>query len=253
MAMLDVDEIHTYYGESHVLHGVSLTVGAGEGVALLGRNGAGKTTLMRIIAGVLAADAGEVAISGRDVTRLPTQARVRHGLAITHQIVRPFRSMTALENVALAAGHRLTANPLRALLRYERVNEEKRARTVLAQVGLAGEEEKPVTALPLGHLKRLEVARALAVDPILILLDEPLAGLNHREAASLADVIAAINGAGITIVLVEHNLGEVMRVCRRLLVLDQGRIIDDGAPGKVMANPAVRAAYLGTGQAHAAA
>jgi branched-chain amino acid transport system ATP-binding protein len=99
----------------------------------------------------------------------------------------------------------------------------------------------------------LEVARALALDPALILLDEPLAGLNHREAASLADGIAAINAAGITIVLVEHNLGEVMRVCRRLLVLDQGRIIDDGAPGKVMANPAVRAAYLGTGQAHAAA
>jgi len=250
---LEAKALAIRFGGVNAVAGVSFAVAPGELVGLIGPNGAGKTTLMRIIAGVLAADAGEVAISGRDVTRLSTQARVRRGLAITHQIVRPFRSMTALENVALAAGHRLTANPLRALLRYERVNVEQRARTVLAQVGLAGEEEKPVTALPLGHLKRLEVARALAVDPILILLDEPLAGLNHREAASLADVIAAINGAGITIVLVEHNLGEVMRVCRRLLVLDQGRIIDDGAPGKVMANPAVRAAYLGTGQAHAAA
>ena len=149
------------FGGVNAVAGVSFAVAPGELVGLIGPNGAGKTTLMRIIAGVLAADAGEVAISGRDVTRLSTQARVRHGLAITHQIVRPFRSMTALENVALAAGHRLTANPLRALLRYERVNEEKRARAVLAQVGLAG-------------------------DPILILLDEPLAGLNHREAASLA-------------------------------------------------------------------
>ena len=250
---LEAKALAIRFGGVNAVAGVSFAVAPGELVGLIGPNGAGKTTLMRIIAGVLAADAGEVTISGRDVTRLPTQARVRRGLAITHQIVRPFRSMTVLENVALAAGHRLTANPLRALLRYARANEEKRARAFLAQVGLAGEEEKPVTALPLGHLKRLEVARALAVDPILILLDEPLAGLNHREAASLADVIAAINGAGITIVLVEHNLGEVMRVCRRLLVLDQGRIIDDGAPGKVMANPAVRAAFLGTGQAHAAA
>jgi branched-chain amino acid transport system ATP-binding protein len=250
---LAADALAIRFGGVNAIAGVSFAVAPGELVGLIGPNGAGKTTLMRIIAGVLAADAGEVAISGRDVTRLPTQARVRRGLAITHQIVRPFRSMTVLENVALAAGHHLTANPLRALLRCARANEERRARAVLAQVGLAGEEEKPVTALPLGHLKRLEVARALALDPALILLDEPLAGLNHREAASLADGIAAINAAGITIVLVEHNLGEVMRVCRRLLVLDQGRIIDDGAPGKVMANPAVRAAYLGTGQAHAAA
>jgi branched-chain amino acid transport system ATP-binding protein len=250
---LAADALAIRFGGVNAVAGVSFAVAPGELVGLIGPNGAGKTTLMRIIAGVLAADAGKVAISGGDVTHLPTPARVRRGLAITHQIVRPFRSMTVLENVTLAAGHRLTANPLRALLQHERTNEQRRARAFLAQVGLAGEEGKPVTALPLGHLKRLEVARALALDPVLILLDEPLAGLNHREAARLTDVIGAINAAGITIVLVEHNLGEVMRVCRRLLVLDQGRIIDDGAPGKVMANPAVRDAYLGIGQAHAAA
>src|SRR5262249_39493105 len=168
-------------------------------------------------------------------------------------IVRPFRSMTALENVTLAAGHRLTANPLRALLRYGRRREEARAREILAKVGLSGEGHKPVTALPLGHLKRLEVARALAVDPSLIMLDEPLAGLNHSEAAKLVDLIAEINAGGITTILVEHNLAQVMRGCRRLLVLDQGRIIADAAPDRVMADPAVREAYLGVASEHAAA
>jgi len=250
---LEVDALAIRFGGVNAVAGVSFSVARGELLGLIGPNGAGKTTLIRIIAGVLAPDAGRVSISGRDVTGLPTESRVRRGLAITHQIVRPFRSMTALENVTLAAGYRLTANPLRALLRYGRAPEEARAHAVLARVGLADEEGKPVTALPLGHLKRLEVARALAVDPVLILLDEPLAGLNHSEAGRLADVIAAINATGITIVLVEHNLAQVMRVCRRLLVLDQGRIIDDGSPGTVIANPAVRAAYLGPGQAHAAA
>jgi branched-chain amino acid transport system ATP-binding protein len=252
-AALQVDAIAIRFGGIQAVAGVSFSIARGEMVGLIGPNGAGKTTLLRIIAGVLAPDTGRVMISGNDVTRLSTARRVRKGLAITHQIVRPFRSMTVLENVALAAGHRLTANPFAALVRCKRAAEEARACAILANVGLSGEEHKPVTALPLGHLKRLEVARALAVDPILILLDEPLAGLNHSEAATLIDVIAAINVAGITIVLVEHNLAEVMRVCHRLLVLDQGRLIGDAAPNDVMANSAVREAYLGTGPKHAAA
>jgi branched-chain amino acid transport system ATP-binding protein len=252
-AALHVDAVAIRFGGIQAVAGVSFSIGRGEMVGLIGPNGAGKTTLLRIIAGVLAPNAGRVMISGTDVTRLSTARRVRKGLAITHQIVRPFRSMTVLENVALAAGHRLTANPFAALVRCKRAAEEARARTILANVGLAGEEHKLVAALPLGHLKRLEVARALAVDPILILLDEPLAGLNHREAATLVDVITAINVSGITTVLVEHNLAEVMRACRRLLVLDQGRLIGDAAPNDVMADPAVREAYLGTGTRHAAA
>jgi branched-chain amino acid transport system ATP-binding protein len=250
---LHVDAVAIRFGGIQAVAGVSFSIGRGELVGLIGPNGAGKTTLLRIIAGVLSPDAGRVAISDIDVTRLPTELRIRKGLAITHQIVRPFRSMTVLENVTLAAGHRLTANPFAALLRCKRAAEEGRARAILAKVGLSDAEHKLVTALPLGHLKRLEVARALAIDPILMLLDEPLAGLNHSEAAKLIDVIAAINATGITIVLVEHNLAEVMRVCRRLLVLDQGKVIGDAAPDDVMANPAVRAAYLGTGQEHAAA
>jgi branched-chain amino acid transport system ATP-binding protein len=252
-AALEIRDVAIRFGGVQAVAGVSCSVARGEFVGLIGPNGAGKTTLLRIVAGALAPDAGRISISGHDVTNLATESRVRKGLAITHQIVRPFRSMTVLDNVTLAAGYRVTGNPLRALLHYRRSAAEERARAVLASVGLAGTEQKPVTALPLGQLKRLEVARALAVDPILILLDEPLAGLNHREAAEQIEVIAAINANGVTTVLVEHNLAEVVRVCRRLIVLDQGRIIADGAPNDVMANAAVREAYLGKAAEHAAA
>jgi branched-chain amino acid transport system ATP-binding protein len=245
MAALAVRALSIRFGGIQAVAGVSFSVPRGEIVGLIGPNGAGKTTLLRMVAGVLRPDAGRVIIAGIDVTRASTERRVRNGLALTHQIARPFRSMTALDNVVLAAGHRLTANPFAALVRHKRAVQEARACEILREVGLAGEEHKAVSALPLGQLKRLEVARALAVEPTLLLLDEPLAGLNQREAARQVDVIAAINAKGITTILVEHNLAEVMRVCQRLLVLDQGRIIADGAPDVVMREAAVRDAYLG--------
>jgi branched-chain amino acid transport system ATP-binding protein len=250
---LQVDAVAIRFGGVQAVAGVSCSIARGDLVGLIGPNGAGKTTLLKIIAGLLAPDTGRVIIAGMDVTNLPTELRVRKGLAITHQVVRPFRSMSVLDNVTLAAGHRVTANPFGALVRYRRDAEEARAREILESVGLLGEEHKSVMALPLGRLKRLEVARALAVDPVLILLDEPLAGLNQREAAQQADVIAAINAKGITTVLIEHNLAEVMRVSRRLLVLDQGRIIADGTPHDVMTDAGVREAYLGKAQDDAAA
>ena len=250
---LDIDAVAVKFGGVQAIDGVSCTIARGEMVGLIGPNGAGKTTLLKVIAGVLAPDSGRIRLSGTDVTQLATERRVRKGLAITHQIVRPFRSMSVLENVVLAAGHRLTAHPFVALVRYRREAEERRARAILATVGLAGVEHKQVGALPLGQLKRLEVARALAVEPILLLLDEPLAGLNQNEAWQQADVISAINAGGITTVLIEHNLTEILRVSRRLVVLDQGKIIADGAPREVMADARVRDAYLGTGQEHAEA
>jgi branched-chain amino acid transport system ATP-binding protein len=251
-AMLEMDAIAVRFGGIQAVDGVNCAVARGEFAGLIGPNGAGKTTLIRIVAGVLPPDSGRILFSGHDVTHLPTERRIRNGLAMTHQIVRPFRSMTVIENVALAAGHRLIANPLQALLHSDRSKAEALACEVLTIVGLSGSEYKPVSALPLGQLKRLELARALATDPKLMLLDEPLAGLNRNEAAAQADVIAAINARGVTIVLVEHNLAEVVRVCVRLIVLDQGRIIADGPPDAVTADAAVREAYLGTGARHAA-
>jgi branched-chain amino acid transport system ATP-binding protein len=160
--------------------------------------------------------------------------------------------MTVLDNVVLAAGYRRTSSPLRALLHVERGRETERAAEILLRVGLAGIEGRPAGSLPLGQMKRLEVARALAVDPQIILFDEPLAGLNQAEATKQVETIGAINQQGVTVVLVEHNLEEVMRVSRRLIVLNEGRVIGDGVPREVMADPQVREAYVGDGTgAHA--
>jgi branched-chain amino acid transport system ATP-binding protein len=224
---------------------VSFSISEGDFVGLIGPNGAGKTTLIRLISGILAPDSGRVDLLGADVTRRSTATRVRRGLALTHQVVRPFRTMSVLDNIVLAAGHRRTVDPLRALLQTDRQPERERAESILRQVGLAGVESKLAGSLPLGQLKRLEIARALALDPTIVLLDEPLAGLNNAEAAEQIDMIGAVNASGVTILLVEHNLEEVIRACRRLIVLANGRVIGDGLPRDVMRQDDVRAAYLG--------
>jgi branched-chain amino acid transport system ATP-binding protein len=251
---LQLDDLAIRFGGVQAVDGVSFAVEQGDFVGLIGPNGAGKTTLIKIIAGILRPDRGRVRLSGIDVTADATAARVRRGLALTHQIVRPFRDMTVLDNVVLGAGYRRTSNPFRALLSTDRRHEIERAAHILAQVGLGGTENKPAGSLPLGQMKRLEVARALAVDPQVILLDEPLAGLNHAEAARQVETIAEVQGQGITVVLVEHNLEEVMRICRRLIVLNNGKVIGDGKPREVMADPVVHDAYVGGGMvAHAEA
>jgi branched-chain amino acid transport system ATP-binding protein len=246
-AALQLDDVAIRFGGVQAVDGVSFAVEQGDFVGLIGPNGAGKTTLIRIIAGLLRPDSGRIWLSGVDVTADATAARVRRGLALTHQIVRPFREMTVLDNVVLGAGYRQTSNPFRAMLHVDRQRENECAAQILAQVGLSGTESKLAGSLPLGQMKRLEVARALAVDPQLILLDEPLAGLNHAEASKQVDTIAEIHARGITVVLVEHNLEEVMRICRRLIVLNNGQIIGDGKPREVMADPVVHDAYVGSG------
>jgi branched-chain amino acid transport system ATP-binding protein len=243
---LYLDDIAVRFGGVHAVDGVTVSVLPGEFVGLIGPNGAGKTTLIRVVAGAIRPDRGRVVLAGNDVTGKSTASRARNGLALTHQVVRPFRAMTVLDNVVLAAGYRRTSNPLWAMLHVDRRRESERAADILLRVGLAGSEGKLAGSLPLGQMKRLEVARALAVDPQLILFDEPLAGLNQAEASRQADTIAAVHAQGITVVLVEHNLEEVMRSCRRLVVLNDGRVIGDGAPEAVMADPIVHEAYVGT-------
>ena len=248
-AALQLEDLAVHFGGVNAVDGVTVSIGPGEFVGLIGPNGAGKTTLIRIVSGSVKPDRGRVVLAGTDVTGNSTASRVRKGLALTHQLVRPFREMTVLDNVALAAGYRRTANPLRAALNVDRRPERERAAGILVRVGLAGTEHKLSGSLPLGQMKRLEVARALALDPQIVLFDEPLAGLNQTEAARLIETITDVNAQGITVVLVEHNLEEVMRSCRRLIVLNDGRIIGDGAPQVVMANAIVREAYVGTGVA----
>ena len=246
-AALQLEDLAVHFGGVNAVDGVTVSIAAGEFVGLIGPNGAGKTTLMRIVSGSVKPDRGRVVLAGNDVTAISTASRVRKGLALTHQIVRPFREMTVLDNVVLAAGYRRTANPLRAALNVGRKRECERAAEILLRVGLAATADKLAGSLPLGQMKRLEVARALALDPQIVLFDEPLAGLNQTEAARMVETIADVNAQGITVVLVEHNLEEVMRSCRRLIVLNDGRVIGDGAPQAVMADAIVREAYVGSG------
>ena len=252
-ALLEVRDLSVRFDGVRALDVVSFTVGEGELVGLIGPNGAGKTTCLRAITGALRPNGGRVLLDGRDLAGLPPHARVRRGLGLSQQLVRPFRSMTLAENVMLAAGLARTARPLLALLQNDRGRERARALELLRRVGIAEAAGSRPATLPLGVLKRLEVARALALGPRLLLLDEPLAGLNSAEARALADTIAALNADGLTVVLIEHNLGEVLRICRRLVVLDNGVKIAEGVPQDVMAQRAVRAAYLGEGSDHAAA
>lgn len=244
--LLSADGITVQFGGLKAVDDVSFHVSQGELLGLIGPNGAGKTTLMRAITGVVMANKGSIHLGDHDITRLPTHQRIRRGLAFSQQLVKPFRQISVLENVALAAGSRYTQSPVKALLHTDSRHEREVAQEMLARVGISRHADQMPGIQPLGVLKRLEVARALAQEPKLLLLDEPLAGLNSKEAATLADTIAEINRQGVTIILIEHNLGEVMRICQRLVVLDNGRHIADGPPRQVMEQPQVRAAYLGT-------
>jgi len=248
--LLKVAGVTVRFGGVTAIDDVSFEVHEGELLGLIGPNGAGKTTMLRAITGVVRADAGKITLQGEPLDTLSIDSRIRKGLALSQQIVKPFRQISVLDNVVLAAGFAKTRSPMGALLNLSQDGERKTAQAMLERVDIAGYADQSPAILPLGILKRLEMARALAQRPRLLLLDEPLAGLNSKEAGALAATISDINRQGLTIILIEHNLGEILRVSRRLLVLDNGRRIADGEPMTVMNDPAVRAAYLGGEIAH---
>jgi branched-chain amino acid transport system ATP-binding protein len=249
--VLRLEAISVRFGGIAALTDVDFTLNQGELLGLIGPNGAGKTTLLRTVIGVVRPTQGRVVLQGRNVTPLSVDRRARQGIALTHQIVKPFRSMSVLDNVVFASGHAKTASILRALGTRSRTAETQRARELLDLVGIGQYADASPNALPLGALKRLEVARALATDPKILLLDEPLAGLNHIEAARLADTFQRLNADGVTMVLIEHNLGQVARICPRAVVLDNGRKIGEGATRDMLSDPAVIAAYVGKEVVHA--
>ncbi len=244
-ALLSVAGVSVRFGGVAAVDDVSLEVGADQLLGIIGPNGAGKTTLMRAITGLVRPQAGRVRLAGEDITDWSVDRRVRAGLALGQQIVRPLRSQTLAANVALAAGKRHMASPLAALSHRKRDAEMARARELLAFGGLAAAAEAFPGEVPLGYLKYLEVARALALQPRLLLLDEPLAGLNQAEASAMADLIATLASGGRSVLLIEHNLREVVRTCPVLYVQDQGRRLAFGDSDEVMADPRVRSAYLG--------
>ncbi|WP_420473143.1 ABC transporter ATP-binding protein [Noviherbaspirillum sp. ST9] len=244
-ALLRVANVTVRFGGLTAIDDVSFDVYPGELLGLIGPNGAGKTTMLRAITGVVRASEGDVLLEGESLSGMPIHKRIQKGLSLSQQLVKPFREISLLDNVALAAGMARTRSPLKALMHVSQDEEAVVGIDMLERVGIAAHADQKPGIQPLGILKRLEMARALALKPKLLLLDEPLAGLNSKEANALATTIADINRQGVTIILIEHNLSEVMRVCQRLVVLDNGRKIAQGEPRSVMNDPAVRSAYLG--------
>lgn len=242
---LEAKNVTVRFGGLVAVDNASLTLGKGQLVGFIGPNGAGKTTLMRVITGIIQPQEGSVDLDGLSLDGLAINQRIRAGMALAQQIVQPLRAMNLLDNVTLACGAAKTQHPFVALKTLDRSDEEEKAMSLLQRVGLGDVALAEPSQLPLGFLKRLEVARALALEPKVLLLDEPLAGLNQTEASALADLIRALNEDGLSILLIEHNLREVMRICPQVYVQDQGRSLAFGDAKEVMSRPGVVRAYLG--------
>lgn len=247
--VLRVENITVRFGGVTAVEDVNLAIDEGQLIGFIGPNGAGKTTLMRVITGLVKPQQGRVYLEAVDITNVATHVRIRAGLALAQQIVQPLQAMSLLDNVALAAGSAKTVHCLKSMFVSSRDNEHDRAGQLLEKVGLGSVAAKLPGTLPLGYLKRLEVARALALNPKLLLLDEPLAGLNQHEAEALANLIRELNAEGQSILLIEHNLREVVRICPLLYVQDNGKALAFGKTDEVISKPSVRRAYFGASHA----
>jgi branched-chain amino acid transport system ATP-binding protein len=238
------------FGGMRAVDGMSLDLMRGEILGLIGPNGAGKTTLFNLIAGALKPAAGQIMLNGADVTRDPPEARIAKGLGRTFQIPKPFAQMTVLENLLTGAQHQAGEGILANFLRPAKVAAEERAavekaRDILDFLTLSHLAHEPARVLSGGQRKLLELARVLMADPEVILLDEPAAGVNPALLEFIIARIVDLNRRGATILLIEHNIEMVIRLCGRIVVMAQGRLLREGAPGEVARDPAVIEAYLG--------
>jgi len=250
MSLLRLTNLTKTFGGLIAVNDVSMTVEQGSIVGLIGPNGAGKTTVFNLITGNYKPDSGTVEFDGEDLTGRPTHRIVVRGIARTFQTIRLFQNMSVLENVLAGCHCRMKSGLLSSWFRTRSQRaEERRAleRAVheLEFVGLAAQHANLARNLSYGNQRLLEIARALASDPRFIILDEPAGGMNDHETAQLIDLIRAIRDRGITVLLIEHDMGLVMKVCEQLVVLEYGAVIAQGTPDAVKADPRVIEAYLG--------
>jgi len=251
MAHLCLTDVSVHFGGLQALTEVSFDLRPGEIVSLIGPNGAGKTTIFNVITGVYKISGGSVAYDGQAISGLRPHHILARGIARTFQNIRLFTAMTALENVMVARHCRTRSGVVGSVLRTRRQRAEERgvrerAMAALDFVGLAAHADAVAKNLPYGLQRRLEIARALGSDPTTILLDEPAAGLNPSESRDLMEMIQRIAKTGVNVLLVEHDMSVVMNVSHRVVVLDHGVCICQGAPAEVRSNPAVIEAYLGS-------
>ena len=240
MALLEVRGVEVRFGGRHALRGVDLGVDAGRITGLIGPNGAGKTTLFDVVSGLRDPDAGSVVLDGRDVTRLAPHRRARLGLARTFQRLEVFGSLSARDNIRTAAeiAGRRAGGPARSAT--------AEADAIVGRLGLTDVAGERADALPTGSARLVELGRALATRPRVLLLDEPASGLDDAESVALGGLLVELAATGTAVLLVEHDVALVMRVCEKVHVLDAGAVLAVGTPAAVQADPAVLAAYLGT-------
>ena len=237
--LLSVDTVTKRFGGFTALDGISLEIRAGERFGLIGPNGSGKTTLINCISGALRHDGGAIAFEGHDISTLPAYQRTRRGIARSFQIPRPFKSMTVFDNLAVALDFAAVGHGLDAKGRRDEIS------SILERMGLAAKAETPSSALSQVELRRMELARAVAARPKLLISDEAMAGLSSGEIDEVLELLVHLNKDGLTIIMIEHIMHAVMRFSERVVCLDAGRIIAAGTPAHVMADKRVQEAYLG--------